>query len=43
MKDDFMKEMISSEIKEEALHIYETPYNEISLRIKNPRLYYITC
>ena len=38
-----MKEIIFSEIKEEALHLYETPKNQISIRIRTPRMYYVAC
>lgn len=36
-----MREILYSEIKEEAIHIHEVPQTQISLRIKNPRLMYI--
>jgi hypothetical protein len=41
IRDDFMKELLFSEIKEEAIHVYEAENDELCMRIKNPRLFYV--
>jgi hypothetical protein len=35
-----MREILTSEIKEEKFHIYIVPQNELAVRIRTPRLYY---
>lgn len=35
-----MKEILTSEIKEEKFHIYVVPQTEIAVRVRTPRLYY---
>lgn len=40
IKDDFLKEMLHSEIKEEKIHIYTIQNQENAMRVLNPNFYY---
>jgi hypothetical protein len=40
IKDDFMREILNSEIKEERFHLYQAPITQFSIRIRTPKLYY---
>jgi hypothetical protein len=40
IKDDFLREITTSEIKEESIHLHKVKKQGASIQIRNPNIYF---